>query len=171
MRARRTFKRVCFDIETEAFSSAFQRAEDRKGRLKEAPQMRVACTFDGNEWCFFVPSEAASLIELLVSADELISFNGLHFDELVLRRHHGLNGAFPQRGKHVDLCDELRRRGVAFGAKRTSTGKPNRLDRSKMTPCVRFRVVRDSRRRTAQAPSRVRIRATNILRPEARGSA
>jgi hypothetical protein len=65
--------------------------------------MRVACVFDGTDWKYFLPSESAELITLLRKADEIISFNGKAFDELVLRKHYRLVGGFPTKGKHVDL--------------------------------------------------------------------
>src|SRR5882672_9615010 len=83
-------KRICFDIETELFSEHFRAARDTKSRLMHAPKMRVACAFDGVRWMYFLPSETAELIALLLEADEVINFNGKAFDELVLRKHHGL---------------------------------------------------------------------------------
>jgi hypothetical protein len=76
--------------------------------------MRVACAFDGVRWTYYLPTETPALIKLLSRADEIITFNGKAFDELVLRRHHGLKGNLPAKGKHVDLCavvhEEERRR-------------------------------------------------------------
>ena len=53
--AKRSPKRVCFDLETEAFSQEFGRAPDLKTRLKHAPKMRLACAFDGSNWHVFCP--------------------------------------------------------------------------------------------------------------------
>jgi len=97
-------KRVWFDVETELFSEHFRAAMDAKNRLRHAPKMRLACAFDGIRWMYFLPTQASELINLLLAADEIITFNGKAFDELVLRKHHGLTGEFPVRGKHVDLC-------------------------------------------------------------------
>jgi hypothetical protein len=36
-----------------------------------------------------------------------VSFNGEHFDVLVLRRHHGLTGRVPLNGRHIDLYEIL----------------------------------------------------------------
>jgi hypothetical protein len=100
-------KRVCFDIETELFSEHFRFAPDTKTRIKHAPKMRVACAFDGVRWMYYLPSEASALIKFLLKADEIITFNGKAFDELVLRKHHGLKGSLPSKGKHIDLCASI----------------------------------------------------------------
>jgi hypothetical protein len=52
---------------------------------------------------YFLPSEADALIALLLAADEVITFNGKMFDELVLRKHHKLAGNLPANGEHIDL--------------------------------------------------------------------
>lgn len=101
-------KRVCFDMETELFSEEFRYARGTEDRLHHAPKMRVACAFDGVRWRYFLPSEAAELIGILLDADEVISFNGKEFDELVLRRHHGLTGSLPRKGDHIDLFAIIR---------------------------------------------------------------
>lgn len=105
--ARRSVKRVCFDLETEAFSKEFRDACDDETRRKHAPKLRLACVFDGTKWFFFLPEQATELLRILSTAQEVISFNGKHFDELVLQKHHGLRGSLPSNGKHVDLCDEV----------------------------------------------------------------
>lgn len=104
-------KTVCFDLETELFGDAFRRATDNATRLRLAPRMRVGCVYDGIGWHDFLPEQAADLVALLQGADRVVSFNGLAFDELVLRRHHGLKGRFPRKGKHLDLYAELDREG------------------------------------------------------------
>ena len=109
----KSIKRVCFDIETELFDDSFRFAKDLETRLKHIPKMRVACVFDESVWKYFLPSEAQQLIQLLLDADEVISFNGKVFDELVLRKHHGMNKKMPKKGKHIDLLEE-----VAKGGKR-----------------------------------------------------
>ena len=96
-------KRMCFDIETELFTEHFRNATDAETRTFHAPKMRVACVFDGADWKYFLPSEATKLIALLRKADEIITFNGKAFDELVLRKHYRLVGDFPSKGKHIDL--------------------------------------------------------------------
>ncbi len=100
-------RRVCFDIETEAFSKDFRNARDMETLLRNAPRMRVACAFDETTWQFFLASEFDNLVKLLLEADEVISFYGLNFDELVLRKHCKLRGKFPRNGLHVDLCHEI----------------------------------------------------------------
>ncbi|MGA9061549.1 MAG: ribonuclease H-like domain-containing protein [Terracidiphilus sp.] len=98
-------KRIVFDIETEPFSEEFKDATTAKARTKHAPKMRVTCIFDESrqEYRYFTPRNAAKLIKLLQSAGEIVSFNGKCFDLLVLRRHYGLIGRVPRRGKHIDL--------------------------------------------------------------------
>ncbi len=107
-------KRMCFDIETESFSKDFEKSKDNETRLTHAPKMRLACVFDEKKWYYFLPSEVSNLIKLLNSADEIITFNGKNFDELVLRKHYGLINAFPSNGIHIDIhqiCfDEVGRR-------------------------------------------------------------
>lgn len=99
--------RVCFDIETELFSEQFRNARDVETRLLHAPRMRVACAFDETTWHFFLPPEFDKLVKLLSAANEVISFNGLQFDELILRKHCKLKGKLPSKGVHVDLCHEI----------------------------------------------------------------
>ncbi len=98
-------KRIVFDIETEPFSEEFKDATTAKARTKHAPKMRVACTFAEScqEYRYFTPRNAAKFIRQLQSASEVVSFNGKCFDLLVLRRHYGLTGRVPSRGKHIDL--------------------------------------------------------------------
>jgi hypothetical protein len=127
-------RRVCFDIETELFPEAFRTATDLRTRLRLIPKMRVACTFDGVQWRYFLPSEAKELVALLLAADEIISFNGKAYDELVLRKHHRMKGEFPAKGTHVDLLQEIyekERRRVSlhrlvernFGEKKHTKGR------------------------------------------------
>lgn len=87
MKKRDNIVRVCFDVETEPFCKKFRSAQSIESRLEHAPKMRIACVFDGKEWTDYQPSEAPVLIKLLEAADEVITFNGKGFDELVLRRH------------------------------------------------------------------------------------
>ncbi len=106
---------MCFDVETESFTENFRNARTPEARMSLAPKMRVACAFDGRRWYYFLPSEAAGLIALASAADELITFNGLAFDELILRKHHKLAGRFPTKGRHADLCEEIRvKHGIAI---------------------------------------------------------
>jgi hypothetical protein len=109
VRTPRSKKRIWFDIETEQFTDEFRHA-DSAGRLLCAPAMRIACTFDGKQWRDFLPGDAPKLIALLRSAEEIISFNGLEFDEIILRAHHKLTGPLPSKGRHVDLKHEIHKR-------------------------------------------------------------
>ena len=101
--------RICFDLETHPFSKAFVDSKTRAGRIKHAPEMLLGCVYfqRTGECRFFYPRQAASLVAVLQNADEVISYNGKHFDDLVLRRHYGLKGRLPGRGRHVDLCEIL----------------------------------------------------------------
>ena len=98
-------KRIVFDIETEPFCQGFRYATSTRMRLRLAPRLRVACLYDidRDKYRFFGPRQGRSLIRCLRSASELISFNGKAFDILVLRRHLGLLGRVPSRGRHTDV--------------------------------------------------------------------
>jgi len=94
-------KRIVFDIETEPFTKAFKEAGSVRLRMKLCPdESRSAYHYCG-------PHGGRALIRLLQSADERVSFNGKHFDVLVLRRHYGLNGRVPSKGKHLDLHEVM----------------------------------------------------------------
>ena len=97
--------RVCFDIETEQFSQEFLEAKSRTDKLKHAPRMRIACVYfeKTGKYRFYLPDKAPELVAALQAASEVVTFNGKGFDVLVLRKHHGLRGRFPLRGKHVDV--------------------------------------------------------------------
>lgn len=101
--------RVVFDIETEPFSEQFRKATSTDERIALAPRMRVGCVYfeARRRYQFFDPRKADGLINVLLGAGEIISFNGKNFDLLVLRRHYGLGSRVPRKGKHVDLCEVL----------------------------------------------------------------
>lgn len=88
--------------------------------------MRVACAYieSRNAYEFFTQDDVSRLIELLQSADEVITFNGKGFDALVLRKHYGLKGKLPLRGKHTDLHQVL----TARAGFRVSLDKASRLN-------------------------------------------
>ncbi len=102
---------ICFDCETAPFTLEFNRATGRD-RLRLAPELRLCCTFDGETWRDFWPAQAIDLVTYLGSAHTLLSFNGVQFDALVLRRHAGLKGKLPRSGRHFDLCAERFIRGT-----------------------------------------------------------
>lgn len=118
--------RVCFDIETEPFSEEFRNAGSSDERKRFAPKMRVACVYSesSNAYSFFTPDRANQLIEVLQNADEVITFNGKNFDILVLRKHHGLKGKVPLRGKHIDLYEIM----TAEAGFRVSLDQASRLN-------------------------------------------
>ena len=74
--------------------------------------MRIACVYseDDRKYRFYTAEQAPALIAVLLAASEVISFNGKAFDVLVLRRHYGLIGTLPRRGKHTDLHELLTER-------------------------------------------------------------
>ncbi len=98
-------KRIAFDIETFQFSQKFNKAKNSKQKEKYAPKMRVACVYDEDtkKYYYFQEKDAKKLIKHLKEASEVISFNGTGFDVLVLRRHYGLKGKVPEKGKHIDI--------------------------------------------------------------------
>lgn len=100
-------RRIVFDIETEPFSKDFKEAESARARAKFAPRMRLACAFDESSeaYRYFGPKGGRALSKLLQSADEVVSFNGKNFDLAVLRKHYGMKGRVPLKGKHIDLYE------------------------------------------------------------------
>lgn len=100
-------KRIVFDVETEQFSAEFREATSDRVKTRLAPRMRVCCTYEepSGRYRYFGPRQSSALVRLLQSADEIVSFNGKHFDVLVLRRHCGLKGRLPIKGRHIDLCE------------------------------------------------------------------
>lgn len=100
-------KRLVFDIETDQFSEHFRTAKTPEARRKHAPKLRIACVFDeaDNAYRFYTSDDGDGLVEDLLAADELISFNGKGFDLFVLQRHCGLNAkqSVPKKGMHVDM--------------------------------------------------------------------
>lgn len=122
----RTVKRVCFDIETEPFSEEFRKAESLSAKQRHAPKMRVACVYfeDAEQYRFFTADEVQELIAFLKQADEVISFNGKGFDILLLRRHYGLTGKVPEKGRHTDVHELL----TDMAGFRVSLDKASRLN-------------------------------------------
>lgn len=104
-------KLTCFDCETDLIPKGFNKATGDDW-LHLAPKLRLCCTFDGETWRDFWPGQAKELIAHLKAAHTLLSFNGLGFDEIVLRRHASLEGKLPRSGRHFDLCQELYSRGT-----------------------------------------------------------
>ena len=104
-------KRLVFDIETQPFSELFRDAKTDGDRRIHAPKLRVACVYDeaANAYQYYTVRNAQKLVEDLLSADEVISFNGKQFDLLVLQRHYGLrpDQVVPSRGKHVDIHEVM----------------------------------------------------------------
>lgn len=106
-------RRVVFDIETKPFSEAFRNADNDRERRKLAPKMRVACAYDeyNDRYTYYTEENASKLIALLENSDEVISFNGLGFDVLVLQKYYGLKGKVPIKGLHIDLYQEFKVHG------------------------------------------------------------
>jgi hypothetical protein len=98
---------LVFDVETVPFSDSFRHASTMDLRRRLAPEMRVACVYcvEEDTFQFFTAEQAKVLVELLASADRLVSFNGKNFDLLVLARHYGLDLETFQRKPHDDLLE------------------------------------------------------------------
>ena len=103
-------KRLVFDLETAQFSETFRHCFG-EGKIHFAPKLRLGCVYDMSrkDYTFYEPKQAKKLIEDLLGADEIISFNGKNFDLLVLQRHHRLSkrAVIQLNKKHIDLCEEV----------------------------------------------------------------
>jgi hypothetical protein len=132
-------KRIAFDIETEPFSRKFMDAESVRSRTRCAPRMRVACVFDVSHgsYRYFDSNERKALVRLIQSADEVVSFNGKRFDNMVLRKHCGLKGRIPLKGAHIDICEIMSARAgfrVSLDlAARLNLGENKHTDGRKMS--------------------------------------
>lgn len=100
---------ICLDIETEPFSESFRSAKTPEAKQKFAPKMRVACAYVEaiDDYVFFTEDNVADLLVLVQGANEVVTFNGKGFDILLLRKHYGLRGKVPSKGKHTDLHEIL----------------------------------------------------------------
>jgi len=134
--------RIVFDVETEQFTQDFRRATDIKTRLASVPKMRLACVFDGVQWRYFLPSEAAKLCALLGKADELVTFNG-NGSDIRLDRNVENHGDGACRGAGVPLSSNkkgavhlLSRPGCGCRSKALAQGEPL-LNRTPTTATLR----------------------------------
>lgn len=109
---RKRIKRVAFDIETIQFVEAFRNPKNERDKEKHLPKMRVACLYDEqtDSYKYFTVKEVKSFINHIKKADEVISYNGNNFDIPLLRKHYGLRGNVPIKGKHIDMWEIFRRR-------------------------------------------------------------
>lgn len=138
---------VCFDCETAPFPPGWNELALAE-RQRKAPTLRVCCTYDGRQWRDFTPERAADLVAYLQSADALLSYNGINFDELVLRRHAALVGPLPASGTHHDLCALLREKGIGVRLDwlaRTNLGEGKAVKGSDMPDLPLGEVVRACR--------------------------
>ena len=99
-----------YDIETEPFQKEFRAAETRKDKIKFAPNPRVMVVYssESKEFHSFGIDDMISGVELILSSEIVVSYNGESFDESVLIRSGYLNKSFSEMGlKSVDLVVEL----------------------------------------------------------------
>lgn len=76
---------VVFDIETERISKDFQYAK-KEAKIQHAPSPVVACTYcsKSRRYQYYEKKDFKLLLKQLQEADEVISFNGINFDYLVI---------------------------------------------------------------------------------------
>jgi hypothetical protein len=99
-----------YDIETEPFSTEFNAAKTTENKIKFAPKPRVMVVYSSESKDFhsFENDDLISGVELILSSDIVVSYNGESFDESVLIRNGSLNKSFSEIGlKSVDLMVEL----------------------------------------------------------------
>ena len=125
---RRKCRTVVFDLST--YPGGF---------LERIPALYYACCYlvESRRYEYFDPRNEKDVLKLLSrlkDATEVVSFNGETFDLEVLRKHHGLTGRVPRRGRHTDICvllSEKGRGGSLDDAARLNLGEP-KLDISKL---------------------------------------
>ena len=99
-----------YDIETEPFSDEFRKAKDSKTRLKLAPRARLMVVYSSqtNDYHTFAKGDLSQGVDLILSSDAVVSFNGENFDELVLMKEGCLDKHFSNKKLvSIDLCLEL----------------------------------------------------------------
>jgi len=101
-----------FDISTFPGSFEFLYGGDRDTVRQFAPKLLAACAYSSKSQRYFryLPNQVDLLLNMLASADELVTFNGLKFDLVVLERHYGLSPDFALRKSHVDLAKIFEKR-------------------------------------------------------------
>jgi hypothetical protein len=102
-----------YDIETEPFSEEFRNATGWQQRRKHAPNPRVMVVYSSksDEYHTFWPEQMDSGVELLLSSDTIVSFNGQNFDESVLIKYGSMKKAFSGQGKRsFDLLNRLEKK-------------------------------------------------------------
>jgi len=101
----RQFGPIVLDVSTMPYGIDFAVARTNEDRLQHAPPLLTSCVYfvKSRSYRYFGPSEVNLLVNYLKHTEELVTFNGLKFDLLVLRRHYGLKGRVPLKGKHTDL--------------------------------------------------------------------
>jgi len=99
-----------YDIETEPFSEKFKDAKDVKSRLKNAPKPRVMVVYssESDKYHPFTFDQLSAGVEMLLSSDVIVSYNGETFDELVLIKSGHLSEPIGSgTPKSLDLLKEL----------------------------------------------------------------
>lgn len=98
-------RRVVFDLETKPLSKKFKAAWTLAERRESAPRPILACAYIINEdkYLVFKKENLPELLQILKSADEIITYNGERFDFLVLERFWKATRSKFIKGESVDL--------------------------------------------------------------------
>lgn len=128
---------VVFDIETELFSKQFKEARGRRGRVVAAPKYLVACAYDdvSGEFFHFTNKNIKGLFDLFDETDEIVTFNGEHFDFVVLEKNFSYKLSASNRLKHSDLLVKIIKYGV---------GRPSLHELAEINLNEHKRVIRNS---------------------------
>jgi hypothetical protein len=97
---------VVLDISTFPANIEFRFGGDRDARRPYAPGLIAACVYAtrGQQYRNYLPNQAELLLKQLETADELVTFNGLKYDLVVLEKHYGLSQDVAHRKSHTDLA-------------------------------------------------------------------
>ena len=97
---------VVLDISTFPANVEFRFGGDRDARRSYAPGLMAACVYAtrGHKYRNYLPNQAETLLKQLETADELVTFNGLKYDLVVLEKHYGLSRHVALRSSHTDLA-------------------------------------------------------------------
>lgn len=97
--------KVAFDIETDLIRGPFRRATTVAQRIKNAPTPSIACAYssESRKFTFHAANEFRSLLRLLRSAREVITFNGEDFDFFVMAKTLGIHVDELKIRKSTDL--------------------------------------------------------------------
>jgi hypothetical protein len=100
------------DISTFPASLGFRLNPDRDTRRPYAPGLMAACIYvaQHRKYRCYLPAQAKYLLRQIEAAEELVTFNGLIYDLVVLERHYGLAQDIALRATHVDLAHIIEQR-------------------------------------------------------------